>query len=371
MPRAATMKPVQRRPGRALPWVVTQAKSISPTGRRRDKWFPTKEKANAWIREETTRLRSYSDKARGLTDEQKSEAGEAFAICGELGFKLLDAVREKAATVRRDMASVPVSQMVDEAVAQLVKEGKSGSHITTARYVGKKFKAAFPDLLASQLTTRRIQDWLDSLASTLAPETLKQYRRYISLFCEHGRIRGGYLQSSPTRDIKLSYQRNGQHGEISILTPAEVKALLQAAKPELRPYIALCAFAGLRPSEARKLSGEDIGHHIIYVRAKNAKTRRHRNVTYPENARGWIDPIPPNELVFYSRRAFRKAIETAKLLPWNEDCLRHSFGSYWLALHHDENKLAQEMGNSPAVIITNYRRPVTVKAAKEYFSITP
>lgn len=364
------MRPVLRRHGRSLPWVVTQARSISPTGKRRDKWFSTKEKANAWIKDETARLRSYSDKARGLSDEQKIEASEAFTLCDELGFKLIEAVREKAVSVRAALASAPVSVMVDEAVAQLAKEGKSSRHITTARYVGKKFKAAFPDLLASQLTTRRIQDWLDSLANTLAPETLKQYRRYVSLFCEHGRIRGGYLQSSPTRDIKLSYQRNGQHGEISILTPDEVRRLLGAAKPELRPYIALCAFAGLRPSEAQRFwwCNDLIG--TLYVTAKSAKTRSHRLVTVLPNLRPWLR-MNGEDKVFYSRRAFRKAVEAAKLIPWREDCLRHSFGSYWLALHHDENKLAQEMGNSPAVIITNYRRPVTIKAAKEYFEITP
>lgn len=374
MPRTASMKPVMRRPGRSLPWCVTQAKSISPTGRRRDKWFSTKEKAKSWIKDEEQRLRSYSDKARGLSDEQKLEAGEAFAICQELNFRLIDAVREKAAVVRRDLISAPVSQMVDEAITQLEKENKSATHIRTARYVGKKFKAAFPDTLASQLTTAKIQGWLDSLSPALSPETLKQYRRYVSLFCEHGRIRGGYLQASPTRDVKLSYKGNGSD-EVSILTPEQVKRLLNAADDKLRPYLAILAFAGLRPSEAQGLWWKDIDLDAgIYVRAASAKTRKHRFVMVRPNLRQWLGNVPtlPGcNTVYFSRRAFRRAVKNAGLEPWQEDCLRHSFGSYWLALHHDENRLAQEMGNSPAVIITNYRRPVNKKQAEEYFKITP
>jgi integrase len=122
------------------------------------------------------------------------------------------------------------------------------------------------------------------------------------------------------------------------------------------------------------LRWHDVDENTIYIRAGSAKTRSHRMVTITLNLRSWIADFPRNSgriTIFWSRRAFRDAIKKAHLLPWQEDCLRHSFGSYWLALHHDENKLAQEMGNSPKVIVTNYRRPVTVKAAKEYFNVRP
>lgn len=364
------MKPALRRKGRPLPWVVAQAKSLSPTGRKRDKWFATREKANAWIKDEAKRLRDYSDKAQHLTDEEKIEAAEAVGLARQHGFRMIEAVREKAANMDRDGRSIPVALMVDDAVKQLERERKSKRHIGTAKLVAARFKKAFGTMMVSQLTTLKIQKWLDSL-STLAPATLKQYRRYVSIFCEHGRIRGGYLQSSPTRDIRLSYLKNGQHEPVTILTPEQVKKLLEVAAPELRPYLALLAFAGLRPSEAMNLAWAYVLEDRLYISPGNSKTRSHRYVTIVPNLHPWLNAGHVPGKIHWSRRAFRKAVIAAGLDPWPEDCLRHSYGSYRLALDPDENKLAQEMGNSPQTIIQHYRRPVSKEDAEKYFSITP
>ena len=56
---------------------------------------------------------------------------------------------------------------------------------------------------------------------------------------------------------------------------------------------------------------------------------------------------------------------------WPQNGLRHSFGSYRLAVLQDANKTALEMGNSPAMVFRHYRELVKPKAAKLYWSITP
>jgi integrase len=62
--------------------------------------------------------------------------------------------------------------------------------------------------------------------------------------------RRGYLPANPAADIKI---RRRPEGEVSILTPDELRNLLSKCAPEIVPYVAICAFAGLRPAEAASL----------------------------------------------------------------------------------------------------------------------
>ena len=59
------------------------------------------------------------------------------------------------------------------------------------------------------------------------------------------------------------------------------------------------------------------------------------------------------------------------IAEWPSDVLRHSYGSYRLAVLDGINKVASEMGNSPQIIVHNYRRPVSKADGKRWFRITP
>jgi hypothetical protein len=50
---------------------------------------------------------------------------------------------------------------------------------------------------------------------------------------------------------------------------------------------------------------------------------------------------------------------------------RHSFGSYWLALHKNRAELVELMGNSVQVIKVHYRAPVLESDAVAYFALRP
>lgn len=102
----------------------------------------------------------------------------------------------------------------------------------------------------------------------------------------------------------------------------------------------------------------------------NSKTRQHRTLPIEANLRPWLSARGEG-CVFYSRTQFRQAIQAADIGEWKQDQLRHGFGSYWLAVHNDEARLAQIMGNSPEIIHRHYRVPVSKVSAKAYFEITP
>ncbi|MDQ3622148.1 MAG: tyrosine-type recombinase/integrase [Verrucomicrobiota bacterium] len=163
-------------------------------------------------------------------------------------------------------------------------------------------------------------------------------------------------------------------GEVTILAAGQVHRLLQECASELVPYIVICAFAGLRPTEAASLDWGDI--HLdsgqIEVKARHSKTRRHRLVPIQPNLKAWLE-IYRKEFgaITFSRRKFRDAYRKAGFAEWPLDVLRHSFGTYRLPILKSAESLALEMGNSPDVIFRHYRWAMDEETAGAYFSIQP
>jgi hypothetical protein len=56
---------------------------------------------------------------------------------------------------------------------------------------------------------------------------------------------------------------------------------------------------------------------------------------------------------------------------WQSDVLRHSFASYWLAIHKNRAELAEYMGNSAKIIGKHYRRVMAQSEAQAWFAILP
>ena len=88
-----------------------------------------------------------------------------------------------------------------------------------------------------------------------------------------------------------------QEAEIHPLTPPQLAALLRAAQPypiEQR-YLALCAFAGIRPTEATRLTWSDLSpdEPIISVRSKSSKTGGARHITIRPVLAAWLHHTAP------------------------------------------------------------------------------
>jgi integrase len=200
--------------------------------------------------------------------------------------------------------------------------------------------------------------------------SMESYRRSISVALEFARRRG-CAKINAAADVRIARKLRG---EVTILTPDEVASLLHKCAPDLVPYIAICAFAGLRPLEASALDWSDVHLDMlqIEVRAKHSKTRRHRLVPIQPNLLKWLAPLrKPAGTIGYSRRYFRAAYAAVGIATWKNDVLRHSYGTYRLPILKSAEALALEMGNSPDVIFRHYRRPLGEQQGQEYFAIVP
>jgi integrase len=200
------------------------------------------------------------------------------------------------------------------------------------------------------------------------------------------RILGGLFNFGRKRDLcalnpvaKLDRKKLPPR-EVEIYTPAEVAALLGAGDAQLIPWLATCMFAGLRASEARKMTWGDFDfvENFVRVRAAVSKLRRPRAIPMEANLRDWLLPFKrdeqtliapqgPNVLRTQLRAAHHKAgVRRIKHGP------RHSYASYLLARDGSIDALVLALGHEdPATTFRHYHRVASARAAKAFWNIQP
>jgi len=284
---------------------------------------------------------------------------------------LLSAVKEHAARRKRTIdKSVP--QVVDEMLAVKKKHGLSERYVYMLGSDLGRFKKAFKTSIGS-VTTRLIEDWLSH--QKISGRTHNNLRASIITLFNFAKARGYLLKGQPTEadDVHRSRDRGGK---IGILKPEQFAKLISHATGEVRLYLALGAFTGMRASEILRLDWEDVNFergHIV-VAAHKAKTATRRLVPIQANLMQWLDPYRNSKgKIFLSKRVDSQAIYFAASLavPWPPNCLRHSYCSYRLAAIADTARVALECGNSPQKLMTNYRELADEHDAQAWFSIAP
>lgn len=185
-----------------------------------------------------------------------------------------------------------------------------------------------------------------------------------------------WIQTNPCLFMRVKHEAR----EVEILTPEIAEKLLKAGKgspwqAQAVPYLLVSLFAGLRPTEAERLNWEDIDFETKEIRVaarKGFKETRYVPMSDdlaagPLEFKGKDQIIGVNwEKNFKSVKRFAGFDETNR---FPTDCLRHSFASYWLALHNDRPRLAEIMGNSVDVIKEHYRKAVPRGTAEAFWKL--
>ena len=204
------------------------------------------------------------------------------------------------------------------------------------------------------------------------------YRTVVNNFFKFAVLRG-YAATNPvqgTSKFKVPVKVPG------ILTPVQIRALLNGCPNEIRASIAIGAFAGLRRAEIGRLNWSNIKieRGFIEVSAANSKTAQRRLVAISDNLKAWLAPLEratqEQRLVCQTfnvyKRLFAEALKNAKIASWPHNALRHSFASYHLAFHQNAAKTALELGHTESrMLFQRYRELVEPQEAAEYFQIAP
>lgn len=116
--------------------------------------------------------------------------------------------------------------------------------------------ATFADVELRKVRSSHVEAWVKTMSATLAPSTVKtRFVNVRSVF--RAAIRDQVIGTDPTVGVRLPRGRKAD-ARMAIPTPEQVRAVLDAADDRFRPFVAVCAFAGLRLGEAAGLQTEDV-----------------------------------------------------------------------------------------------------------------
>jgi integrase len=179
----------------------------------------------------------------------------------------------------------------------------------------------FSDKSIRQIRRSDVEVWIKSMdAAGLAPGTVKtRYVNVRSVF--RAAMRDRLIGMDPTDTIRLPRRRRAD-AAMSIPTPDEVGLLMSVADGQVRTFIALCAFAGLRLGEAAAVQLGDLD----FVSKSLKVTRQVQRITG-----GAIDVRAPK---YESERVVHLADGLIDLLAQHLADLGTSGDEQWLFGHN-------------------------------------
>ncbi len=285
---------------------------------------------------------------------------------------LADALRQYFQDHERSAVGLTVADAADAQIHSLERRGLSKRHIDGTRVRLARFTKKFGKRRLNSVQGEEIARWLHGLQ--LSAVSQRNFRLAISpLFTDA--VKRGELDRNPLATVKPPKDRTDCQPEI--FSPAEVTRFMQQCPERIRAAMAIQFFSGLRSAEVLRLTWDKVnlleGH--IDISAGVAKTAARRLVEITPNLQAWLAPLakshgpvsPLPDAYRYQLDAYREAIG----FQWKDNGSRHSFISYLMASRADAAFVANQAGNSPAVIHRNYKALVTKREAENYFNITP
>lgn len=197
------------------------------------------------------------------------------------------------------------------------------------RHAWGAFSKTFGRRPISTITPQEIDRWIEAKGGE--PLTIRNRRRDILVLFNYARVEGYY---SFDLDSKVGGLRKREvretEEEVSILTPAQSQAVLEASSPDVLPFIALGLFAGLRVAELRRLTWDDVdfASKKIYLRKAKSKTKSRRGVTMQDALLSWLQGFEGAQgvIISISERAmtpiYGELAKAAGLPKWPKNVLR-------------------------------------------------
>lgn len=253
------------------------------------------------------------------------------------------------------------------------------------RYIARRVSDRLGRKLAHEIIRADIRRLLDGAPSQT---TARKLYKVASLIFDYGK-ENGVIAVHPMLDMQrpqIAYSVPG------ILSPIQFRTLLCTADtkfPDLLPFLTLAGFAGIRRAEMVKQYADDqvlqwsdidFTKRLITVRDEVAKTTRRklgnrRFVPMEDALLSWLTSyrLGSGPVVRVSDAAFRRQMKklfTAAELTPDQNALRHSFASYWLArAENGVGVLAKHMGNSESVCRRHYLETLSPDEGKAWFAI--
>lgn len=346
---------------------------ILPKGRGR-RTFKSKEEAQSFLDLKRIEVRNHGIASSSLTEQQRAEYLDALATLAPLGISLRDAIAVALPHLRARSESCTVTEAVERLLASKRREGRGVRYLGDLSSRLNAFSEVFGKQLVSDLSARQIETWLTGMP--VAAQTRNNHRRIVGTLFEYAGRMGWRQGANPALAVPVAKVTRARP---AILHAADLKALLDAAAPAILPALAIGALAGLRRAEIERLDWREVklGRKFIDVGGETAKTGRRRLVPVCESLAAWLTPYaqesgPVAPTIWHYNQLFMAARKAAKLKRgWSGNELRHGYASARLAVTRNAALVAEEMGNSVAIVRSHYAEVLTPEEGTEYFAMSP
>jgi integrase len=357
-----------------------------PDGKRHQFWFDTEQAAQAQAETLNLEITAYGTQDR-LPTELRLMALHCSRRLEPHKKSLLDATEHYLKYLESLAHSLPLRQLTAAIHSEFQRRLAAGEiserHWEGMRYALRKLEKQYGQRDAQTLAGAEIKSWL--AGSKWAIQTRNGLLAYFSnAFSIAKELK--LLDVNPLLDIKR-FARSKVSKKLfpKFLTVPQITALLNAADPQLIPYLSICAFAGLRSAECKSLTWRavDLERNVVVVPENISKTGQERAIPISNNLRAWLikgeftcdDYIYPR--LGHSEtlnQLLRSAKHAAGLWPWKpkfQNALRKSFCSYHYEMHGSADRTAEYAGHDIRMLIKIYKHAVDHEEAEKYWKILP
>jgi integrase len=347
------------------------------TGRNR-RFFKDRREAETFLESKRIEQENYGTAGTSFNERQRAEYLECAESLKQFNATIRDAVNFYLPHLKATKRTCTAVELVDDLLKVKEADGARERYLSDLRSRLTQFSDSLDGKPVAEITSPQVDEWLRNLCNRetgkpLAATTRNNFRRVLIVAFNFGHERG-YCAGNPA---KKSAKAKEIESAVGILTVDQTARLLENATPEIVPYVAIGAFAGLRRAELERLdwSEVDLKQRLIEVVARKAKSARRRFVRIQPNLFKWLQPYVKssgNVTPARYRGLLGAAREAAKIHDWPGNALRHSFASYHLAHFKDAAALALELGHTNSnLVFQHYRQLVRPKNGKSYWSVCP
>lgn len=364
-------------------WCVNTPATISASGKRERAYFETRDEAKNHAAELRAKFLEHGSLAAAIPPALSEQAVAAAALLQPWGGNLLDAARLWVETHKRNAASCIISEAVDAWLKSCA--GLRDRTLKSYRQSATRLKAELAGKTLSKLTAKQLAAALGIEGSSGASAAV-HYRNGRAFW----RWAAGKGWCAAEVFDGIDAPRVAKDGEIEILEPSAVEALMRAAEkhaPAAVAHFALLAFAGLRPEELSRIKAEHVSPDGIDLPASTTKKGRRRFITPSPTLKAWLQKHP-----FNPQAEWRETFDSVRRLAgwdvqarrleekpdptrgrWPQNALRHSHASFAVAAGTPLESLLFEFGHtgSASVLRRHYLGRASKKQALEFFALRP
>lgn len=312
-----------------------------------------------------------------LTPQQRTDARAALAILAPFGLSLEQAAR-LAVGRKAAVRSVTLAEAATAFLRDRLAGGVSRSTFDFYEERINRIADAFGARQMEQIGRSEFAAWVAGSSEGRASRAATA-RAARALWHWALRQDPPMVSAIVTDGLEFTATPNGADGSRKVLPVERVRVLMAKIPQQYRSAVALALFAGVRPEE---IAGEgkerltwacvNCAERIIRIPGELAKTKRTRIIEgLPDAIWRFMTPTGDRTPVCPAtwRSLLYAAREATGLAVWPQDCLRHTFATYALALTQDSARVAHWLGHegNPTMLHRHYRGLATKAQATAFF----